>query len=314
MTTTSRMGCFFVVVQVACLLLCNAPGCASEAPTIDTIMAAFAHQNTATVECSFTMESINAPSTGVFLGGRPKSASLPTRTTPTPVRYVRSPGALYRVNYRTTGTVEKSSERTNVTHVAELRQKRHMPDGTYEGFIDRQAVLGAWVAIDRIETVMYPCHLRRDDPSTGFLYGWIKYGKVSETTELIDGHECWKVDITDTGDCITNHWEIWLDPSVGFCPRRIKGSGTTVSTGDFTNVIDSKNFQEIAEGIWFPTEQVLVKNIPDHDIRDRTSIYRATEANGNKTFSEQDLTVQFESGMEVTVINSDGSRTTIIQP
>jgi len=75
--------------------------------------------------------------------------------------------------------------------------------------------------------------------------------------EKIDGRDCWKVDITNTGDCIAKHYEIWLDPALGFCPRKISMRGVDDTRGEFHTVIDSKDYREAADGVWFPTRQII---------------------------------------------------------
>jgi len=65
------------------------------------------------------------------------------------------------------------------------------------------------------------------------------------------------VDIANTADCIVSHHEIGLDPAIGLCPRRISMRGVDDTRGEFHTVINSKDYREAADGVWFATRQII---------------------------------------------------------
>lgn len=84
----------------------------------------------------------------------------------------------------------------------------------------------------------------------GELRDLIGKGTVSDKMETIDGQACWRVDIVVTekpygGD----HYILWVDPDVGFCPRRIEAhwpNDTVCIAASFSN------YSDIGSQVWFP--------------------------------------------------------------
>jgi len=87
-----------------------------------------------------------------------------------------------------------------------------------------------------------------------FLYGWIKSGKVSEKMESVCGHECWKVEVSDIGDCVMQRYQFWLDPAIGFNPRRIRMDGKMSFDINITYLVDMEDYTEGFEGGVVPPE------------------------------------------------------------
>ena len=302
-----------VVVAIGLIVWTSACALGSDAPSVDFLLAALSHQNTATVECTFTCQHFNTVlgggKVGVQKSDRDHAVPLVRGdlTDPVPTRYVRTPEMLYRSK----GDEQASSERANITTILDYRgkavQKRVGEDtGRSVGSITLKTPARFWIAQDRIETVLYGMYPRKDDDSTRFLYGWVKYGVVSNTMEAINGHQCWKADIKDTGDCIVDHYEIWLDPEVGFNPQRVAMHGNDSYNGDWTVVVDSNDYREIDKGIWFPAKQTLVKNVPKKGILDHKIVFTATSLAGDKRYSKEDLKVKFDPDTLVTVLSENG--------
>ena len=307
-------------IAVVFLASCFSAAVAAEPPTVATIQAAMRHQATATIEVQFTVEFVNSPlnspvPSGAVTVGAPKGllTAVPkadgdtVRKSPV-TTYIRTPEILYTKRYST----EESSEISSTGHILDYRSRSQNSDGSWRGAVS-VVNFGAWTGQDRIETVLYPVYPRPDDASTLFLCHWVKYGVVRGEMESIDGHNCWKVDVTDTAKCIVKRYEMWLDPSIGLNPRRLAMYGDDDYNGKWSVVVDFKDYREIAEGIWFPAEQVLVKNVPKKGLVNRRLIFKAQELSGAKKYSKEDLHVKFEPGTEVSVRGPDGSITRITQ-
>jgi len=291
----------------------------AEPPSLEFIQAALGRQNAASVTCLFTIDYINcAIGHGKLLGKNDSSVSQPVfgdYSHPAPVLYIRTPELLYK---KKQNGQECCSARSGVTQVVDCRVRDKQArigeiSGTPIGLISRYSPARLWVGMDRLETIMYPLYWRSDDPSTHFLYGWIKYGKVNSSMEAIDGSMCWKVDVTDTGDSIVNHYEMWLDPHIGFCPRRIKMHGNDSYNGEWNIVIDSTEYKEISPDVWFPARQVMVKDVPKKGLVNTQRIFRAIELTGSKSYTRAQLDPEFEPGTVITVEAADGTRSTYTQ-
>ena len=305
-----------LLVSLLCISMISVPS-EAETPTIDFILAAMRQQNTATVQVRFSIEYIGFPNPTDGLAEPPptaldgtnkrgKLATFSGTATPTPT-YIRTPEILYLKD----DLLERSSERIGIDQVGELRLKETREDKCY-GLIESKGVY-RWNNRDRMESVMYPTPPRRDDPHTNFLYGWIGYGNISDQMEKIDGIDCWKIDITNTGDSIAKHIKVWLDPVIGFNPRRMVMSGSD-KNGSWTITIESTDYKQISDGIWFPQKQTVIRDVPAMGDNNARIVYRALELHGDRMFSKGDLTVSFPSGTQVRLQLPDGSYKTIVQP
>lgn len=72
--------------------------------------------------------------------------------------------------------------------------------------------------------------------------------------ESIDEHNCWRVDVSgeSVGWPSSAQFSIWLDPSIGFCPRRIDLTGSVPSIFS----LSFQDYKDIGSGVWFPSRQV----------------------------------------------------------
>lgn len=78
------------------------------------------------------------------------------------------------------------------------------------------------------------------------LYDVVKAGQVLDKKELVDGHSCWGVAL-DVVSGVQRH-VVWVDPDIGFCPRRID----TLLQGRLRDRKTLRDYQEVGYGIWFP--------------------------------------------------------------
>ena len=289
MNTQAKMACSVAAVTAVLLWACGPLASAGEAPSLDFVRAALQKQATATVEVSYTLDS-DVPAT--------------VR------RYIRSADVLYRKDR----LQEVSSERSGVEGILNLRAKSEGAGGEPRGAvltIRPNVTYDGWLVTDRIDPVLLPILPRPDDSRTWCLYGWLKYGNVSSTAESIEGHDCWKVEITDTGNSPQKRLQTWLDPSIGFNPRRVM---TEAKDDAWTKVVEFKDYREIAAGIWFPAQQILTTNWPKGGMVDARNVFQATEIHGDRQFSKDELVVKFSPGTKVSVQLPDGGIDQIIEP
>jgi hypothetical protein len=266
-------------VVLAVVVVATAAVAASAPPSIEQIVKEMAHQNTAHIDLEFTYEAV--PSRGKPAG---------------PCRYVRTPDVLYRRFFE----VEYASKREGLTGVADVRGRDYTADGAYtSGYIRTYLPMMCWSGRDKIETILMPMYPRTDDPSTNFLVGWMKYGKVAPRMDSVDGHKCWKMTVTDTGKSGVKRYEFWLDPSIGFNPRRVS---CYVKGGEFFHVY-SREYQQIAEGLWFPKQQLMHFAFPRDKI-DEKHLYKATQLRGDRKIPKDDY-LGFKKGTKVTVVGKD---------
>jgi hypothetical protein len=109
------------------------------------------------------------------------------------------------------------------------------------------------------------------------------------------------VDITDTGKSIVKQYEMWFDPAVGLAPRRVKMEGVGGGLKSFTIIIDSWDFKQIADGVWFPAKQAHIQD----DISNNGSAchsvatIKALELRGDRKYTKDQLVPKFPSGTEI---------------
>jgi hypothetical protein len=288
---------------------------ASDVPTLDYIAAAMQAQNAASVECKFKTAVVSQPKkagldykkryTGVITADKGKTidADMPGTS-----RYIRTPDVLYRED----GGLTLWGKRSGTTGIAESCCKM-LSKGVTTGQVWQGGASRAWTVMDRIETVVYPVYPRGDDPTTKFLLGWVKYATVCSAEELVDGQQCWRLDITDTGDSGIRHYALWLDPTIGFNPRRFTMQLKRSSKCDLEYTIDSQEYEEISTGIWFPRRQVRSRVADDLPACYQT-IYTAVELGGGGNYAADELKPKFDPGTQVVVNTSDGSSWSVTEP
>lgn len=287
-----------------------------KAPTTDDIRAAWDKQNSGVVAITYLqdtsgMHSAASASLSSGGGGGPMRAAGTVKETVFERMYIRTPEVFYQNGWKGR---QNSVERKGVTGLGEERsidytrgkiqvngQIVEIAEGEELRVVDDDANM--W-DMGIPETICFRTYPRQDDRDTWFLYGWLKYAKVAEKTEEIDGHECWKLDITDTGDCIVKHMQVWVDPAIGYCPRKVVMEGMATGAagrevGEFKIVDEFSDFVEVSKGIWFPGKKVNVRNQPNAGAINRTMTYTLKEVLKDRSFAKADVEVKFEPGERV---------------
>lgn len=83
------------------------------------------------------------------------------------------------------------------------------------------------------------------------LYWLIKSGTVLQKRENVDGHSCWGI-AYDTVPDVQRH-VIWVDPDIGFCPRRVD----LILQKQLRIRRTMSDYRDIGCGVWFPREVVF---------------------------------------------------------
>jgi hypothetical protein len=294
------------------LLLCSSFSYSAEPPSLDTILAALRQQGLATVEVTYTITtpaSSQLKLAAPYGGGAPAAIGGPTQEGSGDQTYIRTSEALFMGNYGR----EVSVERVGFCGLSNMRGKPTTTSNSPTGTIVNQqrSILSFWAAdVDRIETVLRPMLPWPDDTETWTLYGWVKYGKLQSKMEPIDGHDCWKVEVQSPEGVPLKLLEAWLDPTIGYNPRRLimhfKGSAEEHAT-----MVSYKDYREIADGIWFPAEELV--GSPDPNAAPSITC-RASEVRGDRKLSKDDIAVKFPSRTEITTKNADGTIEKSVQP
>jgi hypothetical protein len=95
------------------------------------------------------------------------------------------------------------------------------------------------------ETVRYPLHLDS-------LCERIAFGTVSEQTEKVDGFDCIRIEILSSRKYLEKYI-VWVDAAIGYNPRKIE----FVQKDMQPDVILFKDYEQVANGLWFPRKQSL---------------------------------------------------------
>jgi hypothetical protein len=84
-----------------------------------------------------------------------------------------------------------------------------------------------------------------EDPSLANVLASQPY-TVAATNAIVDGAPCWKV-------LRPGHDEVWLDPALGFAPRRrLWQSRSTDQQGGAAFLYEAQDFREVLPHVWFP--------------------------------------------------------------
>jgi len=139
-----------------------------------------------------------------------------------------------------------------------------------------------------------PDPIRYNFPA-GELIDLIGLGVVSETMEVIDGKDCWRVQIIPPANpgVDDDKYIVWLDPSIGFCPRRIEAQVTS----ERTNVAKLTDYQSLGSGIWYPMT-VQWDLINNGEVSSSTNV-KVNKADLVVESDLPNLEVKFPSGTEV---------------
>lgn len=212
------------------------------APTAEFLAAALKFQEQAcgpSLDVRYIVEGVREPKEGT---GRIS------------VRYVRTPATLFleeaissytasgdwALSFTTRHNYTRDTRCYRMVSVAERNNPRA------QGVIDRTTV-HRFQQNTVFDPVRFPLLLVP-------LYERVATGIVASEQEIINGHACWRVDIPpfDAGGPIVR-WSVWLDPNVGYCPRRIVETDTRATeTRTTTTTFDA--YKALGNGVWFPME------------------------------------------------------------
>ncbi len=295
------------LVLLACLtatIVCRVaspPAAATAKPDPEFIAKALEQQDTnvgASLQAKYTVESHY----------RASSTSDVTERSLREVRYVRTRQVLFEqvkdigcagCEANITARFDRASrELRRLTESSTSARKRGLidSDATEAGFTD------------------HPC----PDPvmvrlSIGPLFKAIKQGVVADEKEEIDGHLCWRVDIPErpTGVNTATSWSVWVDPDIGFCPRRFRTHFARTEAGKPTAVeITNKSFldyKSLGDGVFFPMRELVTTG----DSTTTGQECRVQEVTLGQTVAPKDVEVVFPSGTQVTVTSCNA---TYVQP
>ena len=291
------------IIALVCTTLCLAvtPCLAADTakpPTIAQILRALERQNAATVEVHYTREFVSSDRREVSEGKRAENHSYV---------YIRTPEMLYMKTIYPSGfaqlCLEYSSVRSGVDGMASFVDKATLPDGKWRSRRQTRVYPTVWEGSNRMETLLYPLDKRASFDRRSFVYSIVSVGRVLPEMQKIDGHDCWKVKYEPTGKKpLVKLYEIWLDSTIGFCPRKAVSYGVTgwMSDVTYTAVVSFNEYKEIADGIWFPQVVKTMINGWPKTGESRGNIYTATEIYGDKPYSKADLTLKFPPELKTT--------------
>lgn len=141
-----------------------------------------------------------------------------------------------------------------------------------------------------LETSRYPLF-------EGPLCERIEFGTVREQMEEVDGHDCWCIDVP-TEYTTLEKYVVWVDPDVGFNPRRIK----YVWKHEQPTVITFKDYAQHGTGFWFPNQQHLEYFWTSKNLA-YTQVNTVTRISTARSIPKDELIVEFPSG---TVLRTPG--------
>lgn len=142
---------------------------------------------------------------------------------------------LYTANYTTTRLYNRST--------GQYRELTERDDGLPpEGINTHNPGLNTLPQMTTVESVIGYF-------GSASLYSLVEHGAVLEKKK-IDNHDCWGVAYDVPG--VSQRHVIWVDPSIGFCPRRIE----LVTNDHLRRRKTMRLYTELANGVWFPKEVV----------------------------------------------------------
>lgn len=123
-------------------------------------------------------------------------------------------------------------------------------------------------------------------------------GTVSPTPDSVEGHACWRVE-SSARTHGTNRYVIWVDPAIGFAPRKIETHGSFDPVPK-TRIFSS--YRELSTGTWFPMKVTATLEIPKTATEPAymaTFVCEVSEAIANVAVASDRVKVTFPSGTEV---------------
>lgn len=164
------------------------------------------------------------------------------------VRFVEDRAELYTENGAYEPKITTTASYNRKTGECRILSAHSGKDGNYDGLIDKGDAPGVFGKVEYMETTYYWMVV------TPLVEG-VTHGSVSERCEDIDGHPCWKITVPGKaiGLSANNVIYVWVDPSIGMCPRRIDSVYDDSKTADNARM-DFQEYKEVASGVWFPSQ------------------------------------------------------------
>lgn len=278
------------VLFLAMCMVCGMAGMrstavSSEIPSADFLAAALEYQETAagsSLELRYTEGSPTPVAPGC---GRRN------------IRYVRTKDVVFVEE-----TLEslKSNQEWVVTETAVHRFSR--PDKEYRSLVTKVKGADSTGYLDHISlggrindaTILDPA-LRSIAAKS--LSTRIRSGIVQTTQETVEGHGCWRVDFAVPQVISpTVSGSVWLDPTIGFCPRRIE---LRESEAGNTRAIITRyaNYLNPCTDVWIPGEASTTLEPSDTS----GTVTKTMEVHVGREVPLDELMLEFPSGQRVLV-------------
>lgn len=150
--------------------------------------------------------------------------------------------------------------------------------------------VGMWMPLTLLECLETTnCYL-----SDGRLVDCLALGKVSKQMEKVDGHACWKVDIPSKSQLNVTHYLVWLDPAIGYNPRRID---VVWKTGK-PEMVTFSGYKNLGNGAWFPQQSV---HRYDSAGKDYILVASVNSLSAGRVVPLEELKLEFPSGTLVDI-------------
>ena len=199
-------------------------------------------------------------------------------------RYVRTPDTLFLDMKK-----ESSLRRCRLDRNSKESRRVTIPNngGTISGVIDnkRAGELGNRDIPDpvryNLDVVTLPELIRR--------------GEVQADKQDIDGSSCWLIE-TPSKYMPDTVYRVWVDPTIGFCPRRIEISWPHKQP----SIIDFLQYKDLGNGVWFPMEIHNKFQFVHGDTNEMLeSVESIKDVKIDQTVSKSELDVVFPKGCHV---------------
>jgi len=277
------MICGFVVISAILAILATS-GYASSTPTPEFVSAALINQ-----------EQVRPILDITYTYGRPGSPE------PATFRYVRTPGLLYAQQKSPGFQITASFDRTK-------REFRALQVAGKTGDIAAGEISdqpGQPLCTQSImETTLYNLY---DGP----LYQVVAVGSIADQLEEIDGRECWRVESPSEKAGRIDKYVIWVDPAIGFCPRRLEIRSKQRDSLQVTRFTD---YTSSSKDFWFPSKIHYLSYKATATIADVSSapeealkmdmLAEIQHVGKSENVSLDDLIVRFPTGTEIHIGDS----------
>jgi hypothetical protein len=234
-----------ILVSAALLVACCALLCPygvvaqGGAPSPEMMAAGLRNQE---APCGASMEIDYSSVWTQYEDGTEKARSV------TRYHYIRTPGAFkadVTRNTRSGGVrvLNASFDRPGSSYTQLVTQP--MPDGKTKSYGVLSNVSSTpFLNYEFLETTHY-CLGRLT------LEKAVQGGSVSEATESVDGHDCWRVTVPADRASL-DAYVVWLDGAIGFSPRKVQFCWKD----QVNDVVYFRDYVEISPGAWFPKAMV----------------------------------------------------------